>query len=162
MPVLFVMAGWSAKWHQPSARFVEALRPYIPDAEPQAGLVVQVTQRISKKNWNHCRGCIVALSPLEIPLVRNRLVGDTSHHRHLLMSDRAQPSRPTWIISRRAFCFPPAISDYLVGLPQFIWKDALSLFVCSRMYSRVSWLEASKCFVRCSRLKCVRDHIIFH
>ena len=34
MPVLFVMAGWSAKWHQPSARFVEALRPYIPEAEP--------------------------------------------------------------------------------------------------------------------------------
>ena len=34
MPVLFVMAGWSAKWHQPSPRFVEALRPYLPEAEP--------------------------------------------------------------------------------------------------------------------------------
>ena len=34
MPVLFAMAGWSAKWHQPSARFVEALRPYIAEAEP--------------------------------------------------------------------------------------------------------------------------------
>ena len=34
MPVLFAMAGWSAKWHQPSAKFVEALRPYLPEAEP--------------------------------------------------------------------------------------------------------------------------------
>ena len=34
MPVLFAMAGWSAKWHQPSDRFVEALRPYLPEAEP--------------------------------------------------------------------------------------------------------------------------------
>jgi len=34
MPVLFAMAGWSAKWHQPSAKFVEALRPYLPEPEP--------------------------------------------------------------------------------------------------------------------------------
>ena len=34
MPVLFAVAGWSAKWHQPSPRFVEALRPYLPEAEP--------------------------------------------------------------------------------------------------------------------------------
>ena len=34
MPVLFAVAGWSAKWHQPSAKFVEALRPYLPEAEP--------------------------------------------------------------------------------------------------------------------------------
>ena len=33
MPVLFAMVGWS-QWHQPSARFVEALRPYIAEAEP--------------------------------------------------------------------------------------------------------------------------------
>ena len=34
MPVLFAMAGWSAKWHQPSAKFVEAIRPYLPEPEP--------------------------------------------------------------------------------------------------------------------------------
>lgn len=34
MPVLFAMAGWSAKWHQPSVKFVKALRPYLPEPEP--------------------------------------------------------------------------------------------------------------------------------
>ncbi len=34
IPVLFAMAGWSTKWHQPSAKFVEALRPYLSEAEP--------------------------------------------------------------------------------------------------------------------------------
>ena len=34
MPVLFAVAGWSAKWHQPSPWFVEALRPDLPEAEP--------------------------------------------------------------------------------------------------------------------------------
>ncbi|MBU29891.1 MAG: transcriptional regulator [Gammaproteobacteria bacterium] len=33
VPVLLAMAGWSAKWHQPSAKFVEALRPYLPEPE---------------------------------------------------------------------------------------------------------------------------------
>jgi DNA-binding HxlR family transcriptional regulator len=45
MPVLFVMAGWSAKWHQPSARFVEALSPYLPEPEPaMQGLLCKLTQ----------------------------------------------------------------------------------------------------------------------
>ena len=34
MPVLFAMAGWSSRWHKPSARFVEALKPYVPEPEP--------------------------------------------------------------------------------------------------------------------------------
>ena len=34
MPVLFAMTGWSTQWHQPSVWFVEALRPYLPEAEP--------------------------------------------------------------------------------------------------------------------------------
>lgn len=34
MPVLFAMAGWSSRWHQPSAKFVEALKPYVPKPAP--------------------------------------------------------------------------------------------------------------------------------
>lgn len=45
MPVLFAMAGWSAKWHQPSARFVEVLRPYLPEPEPaMLGLLLKLRQ----------------------------------------------------------------------------------------------------------------------
>ena len=72
MPVLFAMAGWSAKWHQPSAWFVEALRPYLPEAEPaMQGLLSKLRQtNLERKNWNQCRGCNVTLGPLELPLVR--------------------------------------------------------------------------------------------
>ena len=34
VPVLLAMAGWSTKWHQPSEKFIEALRPYLPEPEP--------------------------------------------------------------------------------------------------------------------------------
>ena len=66
MPVLFAMAGWSAKWHQPSARFVEALRPYLPEAEPlcRACCPSYVKRTCSEKNWNQCRGCNVTLKPV--------------------------------------------------------------------------------------------------
>ncbi len=45
MPVLFAMTGWSTQWHQPSAWFVGALRPYLSEAEPASqGLLSKLRQ----------------------------------------------------------------------------------------------------------------------
>ena len=45
VPVLFAMASWSSKWHRPSAKFVEALRPYLSEPEPtMQGLLLKLRQ----------------------------------------------------------------------------------------------------------------------
>ena len=57
------------KWHQPSAGFVEALRPYIPDAEPaMQGLLSKLreTNLERKQIGTIVVGRNVTLSPLEI------------------------------------------------------------------------------------------------
>ena len=71
MPVLFAMTGWSTQWHQPSARFVGALRLIYRRQNPPCRVCYpSYAKRIwSEKNWNQCRGCNVTLGPLELPLV---------------------------------------------------------------------------------------------